>query len=269
MQAISSASPSRAGAPLEQADFVVASRAMTELLAMAAASGRESGQGPDHRRERRGQGRGRAIHPQPLQPQACAVRGGELRRRHRNAPRVGALRTRQGQLHRRLPRQARQAPARASRHAVSRRSRRDEPAHAGAAAAVSRERRDPGRRVGPVAGACRRARDRRHQSQPDRPRRRRPVPRGPLVPAARHPPPRAAPPGEGRGRAGADEAFPRALGAGAELHRRCASGASESPVAGQRPRAPERRRTAGLAVGGRGRRGRAPSRLDAHRPRAC
>ena len=35
MEAISSASPSRAGAPLEQADFVVVSRAMTELLAMA------------------------------------------------------------------------------------------------------------------------------------------------------------------------------------------------------------------------------------------
>ena len=110
------------------------------------ACGGEPCQGPDHRRERRGQRRGRAIYPQPLQPPAGAVRGGELRRRHRNAPRVGALRTRQRQLHRRLPRQARQAPARASRHAVSRRSRRDEPAHAGAAAAVSRERRDPGRR---------------------------------------------------------------------------------------------------------------------------
>ena len=36
MQAISSASPSRAGAPLEQPTFVVASAAMTELLAMAA-----------------------------------------------------------------------------------------------------------------------------------------------------------------------------------------------------------------------------------------
>ena len=35
MQAISSASPSRAGAPLEQPTFVVASSAMTELLAMA------------------------------------------------------------------------------------------------------------------------------------------------------------------------------------------------------------------------------------------
>jgi len=35
MEAISSASPSRAGALLEQADFVVVSRAMTELLAMA------------------------------------------------------------------------------------------------------------------------------------------------------------------------------------------------------------------------------------------
>ena len=36
MQAISSASTSRVGAPLEQAGFVVVSRAMTELLAMAA-----------------------------------------------------------------------------------------------------------------------------------------------------------------------------------------------------------------------------------------
>ena len=36
MEAISSASPSRADAPLEPASFVVVSRAMTELLAMAA-----------------------------------------------------------------------------------------------------------------------------------------------------------------------------------------------------------------------------------------
>ena len=244
MQVISSASPSRVGAPLEQPSFVVASSAMTELLAMAARAAEspakvlitgESGVGKDVV--------ARYIHSQSSRRLAPFV-AVNCRRRHRNAPRVGALRTRQGQLHRRLPRQARQAPARASRHAVSRRSRRDEPAHAGAAAAVSRERRDPGRRLRPIAGACRRARDRRHQSQPERPRRRRPVPRGPPVPAARHPPPRAAAPGAGRGRPGADAAFPRGRRARSQLHGRGASGAAELPVAGQRPRAPERRRTA-------------------------
>ena len=42
-----------------------------------------------------------------------------------------------------------------------------------------------------------------------RPDRRRPVPRGPVLPAARHPPPRAAAPGAARGHSGADRAFPR------------------------------------------------------------
>ena len=47
-----------------------------------------------------------------------------------------------------------------------------------------------------------------------------------------------------------------------ELHGRCASGVTRNRLAGQRPRAAERRRTAGLAVGGRSRRGPASSRFD-------
>ena len=79
------------------------------------------------------------------------LRRRELRRPHRNAARVGAVRSRQGQLHRRVSRQARQAAARATRHALPRRSRRDEPAHAGAAAAVPRERRNSGGRCRSIA----------------------------------------------------------------------------------------------------------------------
>ena len=125
------------------------------------------------------------------------------------------------------------------------------------------------RRLGRIAGACRRSRGRRHQSQSERPRRRRPVPRGPPVPAARHPPPRAAAPGAGRGRSRADAALPRALGRDLSFTDDALQRVAAIPLAGQRPRAPERRRTAGLVVVGRRRRRRAPSRLDAQRTRRC
>ena len=52
-----------------------------------------------------------------------------------------------------------------------------------------------------------------------------------------------------------------------QLHGRGAAGAADLPVARQRPRAPQRRRTAGLVVGGGRRRGRAPARLAAQRTR--
>ena len=70
-----------------------------------------------------------------------------------------------------------------------------------------------------IAGACRRSRGRRDQSQSERPRRRGPVPRGPPVPAARHPPPRAAPSGAGRRHSRADAALSARSWAGAAASR--------------------------------------------------
>ena len=66
------------------------------------------------------------------------VRGGQLRRADRDAPRVRAVRPRQGQLHRRVSRQDRQAPGGGPRHALPRRSGGDEPPDAGASSSVPR-----------------------------------------------------------------------------------------------------------------------------------
>ena len=76
----------------------------------------------------------------------------------------------------------------------------------------------------------------------------RPVPRGPVVPAAGHPPPRAAASRAAGGHSGVDDALPRAGEATTDVHRRGASGVPAIPLAGQRPRAAERRRAAALAV---------------------
>ena len=268
MEIVSSKSPSHVGAPLEPTSFVVASRAMTELLAMAKSAAEssapilitgESGVGKDLvARYIHGQSRRRLA---PFVAVNCAgliearleselfghVHGnmtdvfsekrGKLRLAHRGTlflDQVGdMIRRMQAWLLRFL--------------------------ESGEIQTVGSD---------DIAGACRRSRGCRHQSQPERSRRRRPVPRGPLVPAARHPPPRAAAPGAGRGHSRADAALPGALRAGAELHGRCASRVAAIQLAGQRPRAPERRRTARLVVRGRRRRRRAPSRLDAQRARA-
>ena len=117
---------------------------------------------------------------------ATAVRGGQLRRPSRNAPRIGAVRARQGQLHRRLPRQARQARACRQRHDVPRRNRRDDAAHAGAAAAVPRNRRAAEGRRRPRRRPGRRPCHRRDQPQPARDDRAGHVPRRPVLPAERH-----------------------------------------------------------------------------------
>ena len=249
MKIVSSKSQSDVGAPPEQTVLVVASRAMTELLAMAEGAAKspatvlitgESGVGKDLV--------ARYIHSHS-EPQAGAVRGGELRRPHRSAPRIGALRTRQWKHDRRRSREARQAPARASRYAVSRRSRRHDPAHAGVAVAVSRERRDSRGRfatnrrvdVRVVAATNRNLNDlvAAGQFREDLLYRLRVIHLH--VPPLReraedvHALMRHFLASSGRDLSFTDDALRALLG---------------SRVAGQRPRAPERRRTAGLVVGG-------------------
>ena len=122
-----------------------------------------------------------------------AVHRGQLRRPDRDAARVRAVRSREGQFHRRLSRQARQAAAGASRHAVPRRGRRDEPAHAGAAAALPRERRNSGGRRAITSSRTVDVRvDCGDQPQSGRHGRQRAVPRGPALSPPRHSPARAA-----------------------------------------------------------------------------
>ena len=173
----------------------------------------------------------RYIHATPA-ARAGAVRRGQLRRRHRDAARVRALRPRQGQLHRRLPRQARQAPAGARGtlflDEVGEMSLRMQ-------ALLLRFLENgeiQARRLGRIAGARRRARDRRDQPQPRRAGRRRPVPRGPVVPSARHPPPRAAAARAARRRPAAGGALPRGARGADAVHGRRA-GAARSATAGR------------------------------------
>ena len=149
------------------------------------------------------------------------------------------------------PRQARQASARASRHALSRRSRRDEPADAGVVAALPRERRDSGGRIRSTAGTRRCARGGCHQSQPERARVGGAVPGRPPLPAERDPAPGARSARTSRGRTRVDDALPRSLRAPSDLLRRRASRVHAIPMAGQRPRADQRRGTAAMAVDGR------------------
>ena len=94
----------------------------------------------------------------------------------------------QGQLHRRLPRQAGQARAGRRRHDLPRRNRRDDAADAGAAPAVPRDRRTAEGRRRPRGRPRGRPGDRRDQPQPARHDRAGHVPRGPVLPAQRHPP---------------------------------------------------------------------------------
>jgi FixJ family two-component response regulator len=88
------------------------------------------------------------------------------------------------------------------RHAVPRRDHRDEPVRAGQAAARAPGRRVRARRRQPRR-CGRRAHRRRHQPRPAGRGRRGPVPRGPVLPAQRHPPapPPAARAARGRGAA--------------------------------------------------------------------
>ena len=119
-----------------------------------------------------------------------AVRGDQLRRDPREAPRERALRAREGQLHRRRATRGRacsRSPA--TGHALPRRGRR-----AAAAAPGEAPARAPGAaRSGAWAASADLAFDGAHRRGDEpRPRRRgagRALPRGPLLPAERHPDP--------------------------------------------------------------------------------
>ena len=81
------------------------------------------------------QGDGGQGHPRQLAAPRPAVRGAELRRRARDAARVGAVRPRARRLHRRRREQEGAGRGGRGRHHLPRRDRRDEPEHAGQAAA--------------------------------------------------------------------------------------------------------------------------------------
>ena len=177
-------------------------------------------------RERGGQGAGRARHP-PQQPaQGRGVRAGQLRGHPRGADRERAVRPREGLVHGRHREADRQVRAGPQGHDLPGRGRRHEPAHAGqgpARAAGGRGRAhrlaedDPGGR----------ARDRRHQQEPGGGDREGRVPRGPLLPALRHPHPRAAAARAQRGRPAAR----RALRAGSSRPRTTSSRKTFAPAA--------------------------------------
>ena len=138
----------------------------------------------DPRRKRHRQGARRARAVLVVAPPRQAVRQGELRGAAGRAARVGALRLRARRVHRRDPAQARQVRVRQPRHDVPRRDRRDELSAAGQAAAGA-----AGRRVLAPRRQARRPRRRpdrrRHQQGSRAGGRRRPVPRGSLLPAQR------------------------------------------------------------------------------------
>ncbi len=140
---------------------------------------------PDPRRERRRQGAGRARHSSAIDAAPSALREGELRGAAGRAPRERALRSREGRLHRRGHHPHRQVRAGRRRHADARRDRRDEAGASGQAAA-----RAAGRGVHQAwqqqARASGRADRRRHQPRSREDDAERRLPRGPVLPPARH-----------------------------------------------------------------------------------
>src|SRR3989454_94421 len=193
-----------------------------------------------------GQGGRGAPHPPRVAPRRGPVRRAELRGAAGGVARVGAVRLREGRLHR--GRVGARGTARAGRggNAVSRRSRRDEPGGAGEVppgapgAGVSAPRRH-------ADAQGRRTRHRRDEPRPEGGDDPGHVSRGSLlsVTRVRDPPaPAARAPG---GHPAPARAFPQPAGAGG--HRatgawHLARGAVAVPglcVAGERPRAPQRR----------------------------
>ena len=141
---------------------------------------------PPDGRERHRQGADRAGDPLHLDPQGPQVRLDQLRRAARAAPRVRALRPRAGGVHRRGQGQARPLHRGRPRHALPRRDLRDDADDAGQAPAGDPGEGDPqGRRQRRDHDG--RPHHRGDQQGPDRPRVRRKVPRGPLLPDQRHP----------------------------------------------------------------------------------
>ena len=140
---------------------------------------------PDPRRERHRQGAARPRHPRREPARGRALHRRLVRRPDRDAPRERALRPREGRLHRRRPPHQGEVRAGRGRHPVPRRDRRHQPQAAA---------RPPARARGPPllphrrqrAGLGGRAHHRLHQPRPQEGGRGPRVPRGPLLPPARH-----------------------------------------------------------------------------------
>ncbi len=190
----------------------------------------------------------RAIH-YAQRPGRGAVRRGQLRRHPRDAARERAVRPRQGRVHRRRRDPRRVLPDRRRRHDLPRRDQRDQPVDAGQAAARPAGEGDLHGRRDPVAARRRPGRRRDEPRPPDAGPEGR-APRGPLLPPQRH---RHRDPAAARARRRHPPPRPPL-----RPHVRRASSASPSPqfseaalralrslhLAGQRPRARERRSSA-------------------------
>ena len=233
--------------------LVVASRAMTELLTMAERAAAESRQGPDHRRERRRQGCGRALYSQPFEPRAVApfvavncagvtetLLESELFG-HVKGSFTGAYRDKRGKLQ--LAHRGTLFLDEVGEMSLRMQALLLRFLENGEIQAVGSDQSQARVDVRVIAATNRNLTDLVAAGQF----------REDLLYRLRvihlHVPPLRE---TARRRPGADRRISsRAPERRADVHRRGAAGAAESPVAGQRPRAPERRRAAGLAVGGR------------------
>ena len=157
-------------------------------LASGRTRARERRGGVPARRKRDGQGARRARHPSGRAAQERSVRRHQLRRHPGFAAGVGALRPRARRLHGRDADAPRLLRARPGRNPAARRGRRDEPRRPGRAApnAAGTHRAPSRRKHGNPDGRAHRLR---HASRPAGRGRRRPFPRGPLLPPGRLPDP--------------------------------------------------------------------------------
>ena len=192
----------------------------------------------------------RSIHG-PQRPARPALRGHQLRRHPRGAHRERALRPREGELHRRGRGEARALRGGRVGNALPRRGRGAAAARAGEAPAGA-----PGE-AHPAGGRKRRhrllgPRHRRHQPGARGRGEGRALPRGPLLPAERHPAAHAAP----AGAAGRHPGLPRVLPAA--VHRRAGA---------ERGRLLPRRRSSSCSPGsGRATSASSPTWWSAPRP---
>ena len=196
--------------------------AMRDVVELVAASREALGDGADPRRERHGQGAAGAADPPRGRAPDGAVRRREPGRDSARAGREHAVRPREGRVHRRASASssassswrpaARCSSTRSAtcgstcRPSCCARSRR---ARSSASAARSRSDRVPAHRG--------------HQRRPRAGGEGGALPRGPLLPAQRHPDPAAAAPRAHRGPAGAGAVLPAALHARGSASRSTAS----------------------------------------------
>ena len=186
--------------------FVCASAAMARVVEQIQRLQGQRPDGADHRRERHRQGTGGARDPHRVAAQRRDVPPLQLHDHDARARRQPAVRPPPRVVHRRGERSARPDPFGGRRQPVPRRNRRPAARGAAQAAPLPRAERDHADwRHAAAAGG--RPRDRRDQRRSRAAGRRGQVPRRPLLPADRHPHPRAAPPRTPRG----DPASLRAL----------------------------------------------------------